>query len=296
MAVLPWVAGAALAAFGYHEYSTIFAPGRNKKGADAAAVASAETDAQAKVASERAAAVAAAIEKARGEHAASEAKHDAVDAAASGFVAGATIALQADPSPTPAEQAALALLGSASSTLGQPLTPDQRAMWVRTVGGLIAQNAEAKAALAAQTSAAIALRASLDATVKHAAASDAHASELAGQLEETNAALAATAAHAADLTSQAKAWADHEPDLLARIKALGGLIGVMLIGLVWYEIKRKGLTGALHDAVALKEHVQMQASALGADPEKLKAAAETWWADDPKAKTFFDKTKCALRL
>ena len=294
--LLPWLAGAGLAVFGYHEYRTLFAAGRDKAQIQQAAAAANATAQQADVAKAQAAAVAAAVAQAQADHSAVITGHVSVEKAASGFVEGAKIALTSDPVSTPAGQAALALLESASSTLGQPLTPEQKAVWVKTVGGLIAQNAQARADLAAQTAAAVALRASLDTETEHAVASDAHATQLAGQLQQTNSTLATTAAHAATLTEQVKAWANNEPNLWARIKALGGLCSVLAIGLVCYEIHRRGITGTLHDAVALGENLKAGLVTATNDAPAVEAKIATWWGDAKADAAKLEAVKQKLRL
>ena len=296
VAVLPWIAGLALAAFGYHEYATLFAPGRNKAKSDQAATAAALTSTQAVTVSAGADAVKVAVDRVTVEHAAVIAKRDAINLNVAGFIEGARQAVAADPNPSDADLVAAALLDSATAAIGQPLTIEQRAVWTKTVSALISKNAEAKARIAKMTLDAAALRASLDATQAHAKAADAQAATLADQVAANAKELTASAVKTAGLTADIKKWADNEPNMLARIKALGGLAAVLLIGLVWYEIKRRGLTGAVHDAVALKEHIQTTAATLGADAEKLKQSAETWWADAPKDKTVFDKLKSDLRL
>ena len=290
------IAAIAFVAVVGYEWNTVFANGRNKSVADKTAAAADKASIQAAQAKVQADAVAVAVAQAQADHAKAEAIHIAVDSAASGFVEGATIALQSEIAPTPAELAASALLESASSTLGQPLTAAQRAVWVKTVGELIAQNAKARADLAVQTAAAVALRASLDATTAHAQASDANAASLAGQLDKTNTTLAATTAKSATLAEANKSWADRELGLWARIKALCWLVGLLVVGLVAYEIHRRGVTGALKDAVALKEHIQTAAVTVGADATALKATVEGWWGEAKTDRAKFEAVKQKLRL
>jgi hypothetical protein len=293
---LPWIAGAVLAAFGYHEYQTLFAPGRDKKGVDAAAVAVDTTAAQAKVAKDQAAAVAAAVAQAQADHSAVMATRDSIDQNAAGFVEGAKDAIKSDSPQTQPEIIALVMLDSASDVLGQQLTLKQRKVWMDTVGNLIAKNADSEAQLAAQTAAAVALRASLDATTAHAVASDAHATQLAGQLQQTNASLDASAAHSADLTGQVKAWADNEPGLWARIKALGGLCAVLVVGLIWYEVHRRGITGTLNDAVKLGDDLKTDLVTATKDAPAVEAKIAGWWGDAVKDKAKFEAVKQTLRL
>ena len=287
---------AALVAFGVHEYGVLTSPDRNKKGADAAAFAAALTETQAKAAVAQAQAVKVAVAQAQTDHAAVVDTYVSIEKSASGFVEGAKIALASDPVTTPSGQAALALLESASATLGQPLTYEQRQVWISTVGGLIAQNAKAREDLAAQTAAAVALRASLAATTAHAEASDAHATVLAGQLATTNTVLAATATKAATLTEQVKAWADNEPNLWARIKALGGLCVVLAIGLVCYEIHRRGITGTLKDSVALGEHLKAGLVTATNDAPAVEAKIATWWGEAKADAAKLEAVKQHLRL
>jgi len=289
------VGGLGAGAFCVHEYKTLFASGRNKKGADTAAAAAQSTQTQAVVVKDSAADVAAAVAKSTSEHAAVIATRDAIDQNAAGFIEGAKDAVKSDAAPTQAEIIALVMLDSASDSLGCPLTPKQRKMWMDTVGGLIAKNAYTEEQLAKQTEDAKALRAGLDATQAHAKAADDTSMALTVQLSAKATELVREAKKSSDLAADNKKWADNEPGLWAKIKALCWLLGIAVALLVWYEIKRKGLTGALQDAVALKEHTHTVAVALGADATKLKEETEKWWDGDPKAKAIFEAVKTDLR-
>jgi len=286
------VGGLGVGAFCVHEYNTLFASGRNKKGADTAATAAQTTQTQSVVVKDSAADVAAAVAKSTSEHAAVIATRDAIDQNAAGFIEGAKDAVKSDAAPTQAEIIALVMLDSASDSLGCPLTPKQRKMWMDTVGGLIAKNAYTEEQLAKQTEDAKALRAGLDATQAHAKAADDTSMALTVQLSAKATELVREAKKSSDLAADNKKWADNGP---AKINALCWLLCIAVALLVWYEIKRKGLTGALQDAVALKEHTHTVAVALGADATKLKEETEKWWDGDPKAKAIFEAVKTDLR-
>lgn len=285
-----------LVSFGVYEYKTVFAPGRNKAKTDQAAVAAAATAQQAAAVNGDAAAVKVAVAQATADHAVVIAKRDEIDRNAAGFIEGARQAISANPEPSDADIVAIGLLDSATASLGQPLTAEQKAVWTKTVSALIAKNAAAQAKIAQMTTDAAALRASLNATQEHAKASDAQAQTLSAQLAANAKELTATATQAATLTADVKRWADKEPDMWARLKAALVLVVLLIGGIAWYEIKRKGLSGALQDAVALKEHVETTAAKLGADAQALKQSADEWWADDPKARRIFEDAKAKLRL
>jgi len=286
----------ALAAFAYHEYSTLLAPGRNKAVAEQSAAVAAQASSQAATVKLGADEVHAAVAAAAAEHAAVLAKRYAIDQNAAGFIEGARQAIAAGPSPSDADQVAATLLDSATAAIGQPLTTEQRAVWSKTVAGLIAKNAAAQARIAQMTTDAAAMRASLGAEQAHAKASDDHITTLSGQLATTAKDLTATTAKTADLTAANKAWADKEPDITARIHALLWLLALAGALLVWYEIKRRGLTGLRDDAVAFSDKAVVAATATGDEAARLKTELAAWWADDPKAKQLYDAAKAKLRL
>jgi hypothetical protein len=290
------VGGLGAGAFCVHEYKTLFASGRNKKGADTAAAAAQTTQAQAVIVKDSAADVAYAVAKSTAEHAVVIATRDAIDQNAAGFIEGAKDAVQSDPTPTQAEIIALVMLDSASDSLGQPLTLKQKKAWMETVGGLIAKNADTEAKLAKQTSDAIALRASLDATQAHAKAADDTSVALTAQLSAKATELVNEAKKSSDLAAKNKEWADNEPSLWARIKALCWLLGIAVAGLVYYEIKRKGLTGTLHDAVALAEHTKTIAVTATNDAPAIEAKIDAWWGDAKADAKKIEAVKQTLRL
>ena len=287
-----------LAGFAYREYATVFAPGRNKKKADAAASAAVVANQQAVVVKDDAAAVKAAVDESAKDHAAVIAKRDAVDDNAKGFSYAAHAVLVAEANPTPGVQLATTLTDSAYLALGANLSPQQKAVW----DSMLATNKADKAAIAARdarieqmTADAVTMYATIEATQAHAKASDEHSTVLASQLAVKTKELVKTTGLAATLTGQVKAWADKEPDWIARIKALGILCALLVVGLVWYEIRRRGLTGAVADAVALKEHVQTTAVAVGADATKLEQSVKDWWGDATKDLAKFNAVKAKLR-
>ena len=296
LVLLPYIAGGGVVLWAAHEYGVLFAPGRNKTVAEQSAAVAAQASSQAATVKLGADEVHAAVAAAAAEHAAVLAKRDAIDQNAAGFIEGARQAIAADPSPSDADQVAATLLDSATAAIGQPLTTEQRAVWSKTVAGLIAKNAVAQARIAQMTSDAAALRASLDATQAHAKASDDHVTTLSGQLATAAKDLTATTAKAADLTAANKAWADKEPDITARIHALLWLLALTAGLLVWYEIKRRGLTGLHQDAVAYSDKAVAAATATGDEATKLKSELAVWWADDPAAKQLYDAAKAKLRL
>jgi len=286
----------ALAAFAYHEYSTLLAPGRNKAVAEQSAAVAAQASSQAATVKLGADEVHAAVAAAAAEHAAVLAKRDAIDQNAAGFIEGARQAIAADPSPSDADQVAATLLDSATAAIGQPLTTEQRAVWSKTVAGLIAKNVAQQARIAQMTTDAVAMRASLGAEQAHSKASDDHITTLSGQLATTAKDLTATTAKAADLTASNQAWADKEPDNVARFHALLWLLALAAGALLWYEIKRRGLTGLRDDAVAFSDKAVVAATATGDEAARLKTELAAWWADDPKAKQLYDAAKAKLRL
>ena len=287
-----------LAGYAWHQYSTVFAPGRDKKKADAAAAAAVVAQQQAVVIKDDAAAVKAAVAQSTADHVAVIAKRDVIDQNSEGFSYAAHSVLLAEPNPTPGVKLATTLTDSAYAALGANLSPEQKAVW----DSMLAAHKDDKAAIAARdakisqmTADAIAMYGSLEATQAHAKASDEHSTVLAGQLAVKTTELVKTTGLAATLTGQVKAWADKEPDWIARIKALGILCGLLAVGLIWYEIRRRGLAGALTDAVALKEHVQATAVTLGADATKLEQSAAGWWGDATKDLAKFNAVKAKLR-
>lgn len=286
----------ALGAWGYHEYTTVFAPGRNKAKADQAAAVAATSGQQATNLQQGAGAVQTAVETVKSDHAREIAGRDAADKAAGENLAMIKAALESELAPTPAEIVALGYADAAEIAIGQRFTAEQRAAYVKRVAPLIKDLSLAKEAIALAKLDAAAKDAAITELRERSVASESTATAATNNLKAEADAHVATAGKAAELTASNKAWADHEPDMLARIKALGGLVLVLVIGLVWYEIHRRGLAGAVQDAVALKEHVVATAVTLGADAEKLKQSTETWWADDPKAKRLFDAAKAKLRL
>lgn len=278
-----------LFAAGSWAWYKVVEPGRNKKVANQAAQAAALVQVQAQTEKDKAEAVAVATAKAKEEHAKERALRDQIDRNASGFVEGAKIALQANPNPTQAEVVAIGLLESASQALGQPLTPEQRAVWVKTVAGLIAKNAEAEERVRSLTQEAATTRAALGEVKARADAADRTVSTLTKQLNEQAEQLVKTATKSADLTAKNQAWANNEQTLLGRMKALVLLAGILGLALVWLSICFRGTSATMKDAVALAEHLKSSVS-------NAEEAVEKWWENDDKAKHRFRKVKSQLRL
>jgi hypothetical protein len=301
--LLPWIAALAIGAFGIHEYKTVFAPGRNKDGADKAAVAAAVTQAKAEAAKETAAKVVQAVAAVKATHAAEISNRDKIDSNAAGFAEAAKIAIQSDTILTPAEITALGLLDASTQALGQPFTAEQKAFWVKTVGGLLKKDAEAQAKIAEmqrQAAADLSAKAELS---SRALAAENTATTLTRQNSEQAKTLAASAAESATLTGEVKAWADREPSWQARIKALIYLVIIVAIIALYILIKLFGVQGAkskieegLKDTVGLVEHVKGIAVQSGHDAAALEKRVEDWYEGDTDAKALYADAKKALRL
>lgn len=276
-------------------YSKVTQPGRNKVVATEAAQAAAVAAVQAQAEKDKADAVAAATAKAAEEHARERALRDQIAANASGFVEGAKIALQTNPVPTQSELVAIGLLESAGTALGQPLTPTQRAVWTRTVAGLIARNVEAEEQVRRLTREAGEARAALGEVRARADAADKNISVLAKQLTEHSAELAQNAGKAAKLTAENKLWADGEQTLWGRLKALAALAVLLVLVIVVISLRYRGISSTVKDAVALGEHVKNIAVKAGHDAQEIETAISSWWEDDKRAKNNYTKIKAQLR-
>lgn len=287
---------AGLIAIGGWAYVKVFEPGRNKAVATAAATAAADAETKAKQAREQAEAVDKAVAAATADHQKVVAQRDQIDQNTSGFIEGAKIAIQADPAPSDADVVALGLLDSAGQALGQPLTPQQRAFWMKTVSDLIAKNAEAKAKVAQLTKEAAEARAALGEVQAHATASDAHAKVLCDQLATKSKELVESTAKSATLTAENKQWADGEQTLWGRIKALGILAIVLAVIGLAISIKLLGVQGTAKDAVALGEHLKSLALTGVKDASELEQKISAWWENDKSAQAAVNKIKSTLRL
>ena len=285
-----------LISVGSYFYLKVLEPGRNKAVADKTASAAVQTTEQAKAVEERATAVKAAVTESTANHAKEIATRDKIDQNATGFVEAAKIAIQADPAPSQADLVALGLLDSATQALGQPFTAEQRAFWVKTVGGLIAKNTEAQQTVARMTVDAAALVAARDAEHAHAVSSDATAATLSAQLAKNTTQLAGQAAKASTLASQNKAWADNEQTLWGRIKALSGLAIILIIADGLISIKLSGVTKTRDNTVALVESMKKWAVEGVQDAADLKKKMTDWYENDTKAQNAVAKVKTKLRL
>lgn len=279
--------------FGWYK---ITEPARNKKAVARSAQAAAATEAQARAELEKVAAVAAAAAKAAQEHAQERQLRDTIDRNASGFVEGAKIALQTNPTPTQAEIVAIGLLDSAGQALGQPLTAQQREVWTKTVAGLIARNVEAEQRVQQLTKDAAEARAALGEVRARAQAADNNVSILTKQLDEHTRELVKTAAKAADLTAKNKLWADGEQTLWGRLKAVGFVSFLLLAVATFLSLRYRGMSSTVKDAVALGEHMKKLAIDAGQDAKKLEEQVSDWWENDTNAEAKFAKIKSQLRL
>lgn len=297
------IAAIALAVYAWHEYSTLFASGRNRKGADTAAVTSAQSSQQATSIAHDAGVTQAAVEDLKKAHAQEIAGRDQADSAAAGDMEIVKAALQTDKNPTAAEIIAIGYAEAAETALGVKFTDEQKAAYVKTVLPLLQDKQAALAAVEEEKTKNAALAAANVELRSRSTAAEGTATTAVANLKQEAIAHASTAARAAALDAANKKWADGEPDWFARLEALGVLIGILIVVIAAYEIHRRGLLGALekgknalHDAVAVKEHIQTRAIEFGADATKLKTEAETWWADDPAGKAAFEAEKAKLRL
>jgi hypothetical protein len=274
----------------------VMEPGRNKKVAIEAAQAAAVADALARAEKDKVEAVAAATAKAQEQHARERALQNQIAANASGFVEGAKMALQTNPVPTHAEIVAIGLLESAGTALGQPLTPQQREVWTRTVAGLISRNAEAEAQVRKLTQEAATARAALGEVRARADAADRNVSQLTKELSEHTSKLVESTEKAADLTAQNKQWATGEQNLWGRLKALALLAAFLAVILIFLSLKYRGVSSTAKDAVALGEHIKQLAAKAGHGAKELEDEIHTWWEGDTKAETKYAKTKSQLRI
>ena len=108
-------------------------------------------------------------------------------------------------------------------------------------------------------------------------------------------ALKTEAVKSATLTAAVKSWADKEPGLWMRIKALGGLLAVAVILLIIYEIHRRGVDGTLKDSVALGEHLKAGLVAVTNDAPAVEAKIATWWGDAKADAAKLEAVKQTLR-
>ena len=288
-----FIAIGAVAVIGYL-WVKVFEPGRNKTVADKSAAAASVSAQEATQAKAQVVELAGALQAEKQAHADEVKAHRDTEGKAASYVEASTSALQSDPNLTPAAQAALQLNSLASTVLGGgTLPPDQ----MRTlVAGLIKQTAEAKKAADDAHLDALATHAKLETTAADSAAKDQHIDTLTTQLSAKSTDLAAHTALSAKLTAENKTWADGEQNWRGRMKAAGALLAVAVVGLIWYEVRRRGLTGTLQDAVALKEHIQTTAANLApAVTADLQKAESAWWGTEAKAQAAFNTVKNQLR-
>ena len=286
----------ALAAFAWREYSTVFAPGRNKKQIDQTAQVANQTAQQAVVVHASAEELKAVADASAAAHLAVIANRDAIDDGVNGRIECAKAMLATDKNPTAAEVAAQIMLDDAQAALGRELTDKERAFWTKLSVPLIQRQQEALAEAQRQREIAENAIAARDATQAESLGKDKLLGAQATTIEKKSGQLVTYATKNASLTAQVKQWADQEPDLWARIEALCILVVLLVGGLIWYEIHRRGVDGALKDAVSLKEAVQTEATKLGADATALHQNVDAWWESDPKGKAAFDAVKAKLRL
>jgi hypothetical protein len=292
--ILPWIAGAAVVAWGYHEYKTVFAPGRDKKQINSAASSSVATYANSVVVDNEASSLRVKLDEANKAHVLVIKSRDDIDDGVNGRIECARTMLGTDKTPTPAEVAAQIILQDAQQAIGRPLTDKEKTYWTNLAMPLIkgqqdALNEEQKQREIAAK--AIAVR---DAVQADSEKKDNIIQSQVAQLKDQTGKLVDSAKKTEILTSKVKEWADNEPGLWTRIKALGWLAGILSVLVVWYEIKRRGITGAVKDAVALTEHVKTIAVNAGHDPVELDKKVNDWW-DGSSAKKLYDKTKEELR-
>jgi len=300
---------AGLGMAGGYAYTKLVEPGRNKKTADQAALVADQAAKQVQAAEQQAQQAAKDAQQAK--TAAADALalnqkerglYEQTAKNASGFVEGAKIALSADPNPTQPELVATGLLDSASTALGQPLTEEQRQVWIKTVAGLLAHNAETEAKVAQLTKEAAEARAQLGEVKARAEAADQHVVLLTGQLASQTTELVATTAKAtelssktADLTAKNKSWADREQTWWGRVKAGGALGVILLLVIVAISIKLFGVQETASDAVALVHWVKGEAVKAGHDAVALEQKISDWWGNS-SGKTQFNKITSKLRL
>lgn len=299
IANLVLIAAIALGAVVVYEWNTLFAGGRNKSVADKTAAAATQTSQQAAVVAITAKDLQKAVNAAVSAAVAEEKNHQAIEANAAGFSYAANTALLSESNPSPRVQLATKLTDSAFKALGAKLPPEQKMIW----DALLAARDDDKAAIAARdakitamTIDAVRVAGTLDATVARATQAEATVKTQSATIVTQTTDLKTEAVKSAALAEQNKSWADREPGLWARIKALCVLSVLLVIGLVAYEIHRRGITGALKDAVALAEHTKAIAVAAGADAPAVEAKIAGWWGDAHKDLADFNAVKSKLRL
>jgi hypothetical protein len=284
--VLPYLAGALLAGYAWHEYHVLFSAGRNKKGSDAAASAAVVTATNSVAVNNAMADLKAKFEDANKIHLDVIKARDAIDDGVNGRIECAKVMLATDNTPTPAEVATQIMLQDAQNAIGRPLTAKERAYWTDLALPLIKGQRDALNEAARQRQIAAKAIAARDAVQADSAQKDKIIQSQANQLTVQTGQLVASARQTENLTAKVKEWADQEPGLWARIKALCWLVAILGAVLVWYEIKRKGLGGALKDAVALCEHTKSLAVQGVNSMEEIDKRVDYWWENSPSRKLY----------
>ncbi len=289
------VALVVLAGAGYL-YTQVFAPGRNKKGADRAATSADVAEQQAAQHKITAEAVAAAVKDISVTHAKELAVHEEMEHNAANFSAQARAVLQADPAPSEYTIVAIGLLDSVETSLGVQFTDAQRKAFVDRVVPLIKHNAEVEAALAKEKADAAAVAASRDAEHQRALAAETQGLALVATNSNQAKELAASTAKSSQLADANKAWADREQTLLGRLKA-AAVLGVLLILVIGgISIKLFGVAKTRDNTVAFVEYMKKIALEGVKDATDLKTKMTAWYDGDIKAQAAVAKVKEKLRL
>lgn len=269
--------------FGTIQLRKIFSPAKPV----AAITATDDAVKKAQSAAEAATAAAAAAEKARAEQSAASA---AQSQAVAGYVAGAQIALSADPAPNLQSRVAKVMVDDAAKT-GAPVDAATLRAMTQIVRDLLAQNATTSAALQQQEAETAQIRATL--AQKNAALDSALKDNV------TLATTAQTAAAAAKaLSAKNLAWATDNETAWQRVRAALWLIALLTAAALLIAVRLRGVTKVKDDLVALGEHTlaTVEKTAGPAARATVEEAQKIWKEGDMKLDAALAATKAKLRL
>ena len=230
-----------------------------------------------------------------------QAEKDAAEKArqqsAAGFVAGAQLALIADPAPTIQSRVAKTMVDDAAKTL-DPATAAQLREMTALVRDLIAANATTSAELSAKEAEAAQARAAAEQAKAAAAAAGQQLQAKTAEVESLTTLTQTQATAARGLSQKIVEWSQDSVTGWGRFRAALWLCALLAAAAIGISIKLRGVARTKDDLVALGEHTKAEVLKL-AGPEihaAVEKSQEAWKQGDIRLDAAIAAAKAKLRL